>query len=321
MSHRYRSLFWPIVLIGIGLVWLLSNLNFIQPVTIESLLRLWPILLIVVGLDMLIGRRSPWLGGMIGLIAVGAVVFILAFGPALGLTIAARTTTERITEPIGEAKAAQVSLWLADRPAVLRSLSDSNALLDATLTYEGVLNFDVSGTTYKEVSLSRSLQGSTSFVANGDWQIGLTPEIPLDVWIDGGSGSAELDLSQLDLQSFQMDVGSGMVRLSLPAVKQPYQAEIEGGSGSLELNLAQGAHIKLILDTGSGMVNVRVPRDAAVRVEVQDSGSGLVTLRAELERLNGTGDEGVWQTPGYSLAEKQIEIVVTDLGSGNLDVR
>jgi hypothetical protein len=322
MSRGYRSLFWPIVLIGVGVIWLLSNLNLIPTVTIEGLLHLWPILLIVIGLDMLIGRRSSWLGGLIGLGAIGLVIFILAFGPSLGFNMAAPTMTQRVTEPLGTAQSAQVSLWLSERPTILRALSDSNALIDATVTYEGVLHFDVSGTTDKIVSLRRDRQDNFSLSADGtSWQIGLTTAIPLDLAVDGGSGSADLDLSLLDLKHLRLDAGSGMMTVSLPASKQPYEAEIEGGSGSLNINLAPDADVRLRFDTGSGMIGVHVPRGAAVRVEIQDSGSGIATLRAGLERVNGTGDEGVWQTPGYSTAAHKIEIVVTDFGSGNFDVR
>lgn len=322
MSRGYRSLFWPIVLIGVGVIWLLSNLHIIEAVTIESLLRLWPILLIVIGLDMLIGRRSSWLGGLIGLGAVALVVFILVFGPSLGFNTAKPTVTERVTEPLDAAQSAQVSLWLSERPTIVQALSDSNALLDATLTYEGVLHFDVTGTTDKIISLRRERQGDFSFSMDGtSWNIGLTPKIPIDLMVDGGSGSADLDLSLLDLNRLRLDVGSGAMTVSLPAAQQPYEAEIEGGSGSLDVNIAPDADVRLRFDTGSGMIRVQVPQGAAVRVEIQDSGSGMATLRAGLERINGTGDEGVWQTPGYSSAAHKIEIVVTDFGSGSFDVR
>ncbi len=71
-----RGLFWPLVLITIGLVFLLVNYGLIPGVTALSLLGLWPLLLILVGVDIAIGRRWP-------LAALGIDVAVIALGLAL----------------------------------------------------------------------------------------------------------------------------------------------------------------------------------------------------------------------------------------------
>jgi len=52
-------MFWPLVLIGVGLMFLLGNYGLIQPVSFLSLLALWPVLLILLGLDIAFARRWP----------------------------------------------------------------------------------------------------------------------------------------------------------------------------------------------------------------------------------------------------------------------
>ena len=47
-SFQYRSLFWPILLIGVGVVWLLGNLGYIPMPSLRMLIRLWPLILIVI---------------------------------------------------------------------------------------------------------------------------------------------------------------------------------------------------------------------------------------------------------------------------------
>lgn len=74
---RPRSLFWPILLVGVGIIWLLSNLGIIQTVSIGSVLKLWPLLLIVLGIEILFSRRYPWVGAVVGLVAIGVVVTIM----------------------------------------------------------------------------------------------------------------------------------------------------------------------------------------------------------------------------------------------------
>ena len=65
-NKGYRSLFWPLVLIGVGVIWLLGNLGVISWTNLTVLFRLWPLLLIAIGLDLLIGRQSPAIGALIG---------------------------------------------------------------------------------------------------------------------------------------------------------------------------------------------------------------------------------------------------------------
>ena len=274
-ERRYRSLFWPVLLIGVGIVWLLANLGYVQPVSINAVLRLWPILLIVVGLDILIGRRSALLGAIIGLLAVGAVIAILLFGTTIGINDANGVITERFNTPIAEAKSARLDLSLGDRHTNIYALSDSDDLIDATLTHAGTIQFDVSGTTEKLVKLSQVWDGGMIFFDGNmsGWEIGLTPSIPLDLTVDGGSGSSELNLSTLKLNSLNIDMASGSSRIQLPG-GDSYEAKMESGSGSFQVTIPENADLVMYVDSGSGSVDIRLPADAAVRVEVRDDGSG-----------------------------------------------
>ena len=78
------SLFWPMVLIGVGTVWLLTNIGVFKAENIVVLARLWPLLLIVAGLDLLFGRSSPNLGAIIGIATVVGVLLLMLVGPSLG---------------------------------------------------------------------------------------------------------------------------------------------------------------------------------------------------------------------------------------------
>ncbi|KPK89854.1 MAG: hypothetical protein AMJ88_17020, partial [Anaerolineae bacterium SM23_ 63] len=113
-DFRYRSLFWPIVLIGLGLFWLLGNLGVLPEHSLWTLFRLWPLALIVIGLDIMVGRRSPAIGALIGFGAVALVLVLVFAGPSLGFTPPeTELITERFTESIGNATSARVNLDLA----------------------------------------------------------------------------------------------------------------------------------------------------------------------------------------------------------------
>ena len=56
--RRPHSLFFPLLLIAVGIVMLLNALNMIQGSTLDILLRLWPLLFIAGGLDSLYRREG-----------------------------------------------------------------------------------------------------------------------------------------------------------------------------------------------------------------------------------------------------------------------
>jgi len=73
---------WPILLTGLGVIFLLSNFNIIQMSIWSAVSRLWPVLLIALGLNLLIGRTRGWLSAVLGiglgLLLVAACLWLLA---------------------------------------------------------------------------------------------------------------------------------------------------------------------------------------------------------------------------------------------------
>ena len=78
--YGYRSLFWPIVLIGIGVIALLANMGALDRENLLVLFRLWPLLLILIGIDIMFGRRAPGIGALIGIGGTAAVLGAVALG-------------------------------------------------------------------------------------------------------------------------------------------------------------------------------------------------------------------------------------------------
>ncbi len=320
----YRSLFRPIVLIGVGLVWFLANLNVIPNFNPLALLNLWPLLLIALGLDLLIGRRSPLMGLLIGLVTVGAAIAILIAFPSV--TRGAQYTTDRYTEPVGGATSATIRIDGASQHVQIHSLTDSTNLFEGVIDHLGAMDYNVSGTTQKTISLSER-GGSFNFFFgfpgfNARWDIGLNPKVPLTLNYHGGSGSNQIDLSGLQLTGASFDAGSGSSDITLPASDGAYSVSYSGGSGSLNMNILANADVTVTLDGGSGSLNIHTPNGAAVHLEVRNHGSGSVNHSGALARVSGGSDgkTGVWETSGFASATHKITIIARDLGSGSFNL-
>ena len=323
-KRPYRSLFWPVILIGIGVIWLLGNFNIIPAANINMLVNLWPVILIVIGLDMLFARRSPLAGALIAVLAIAVVIAVLAAGPALGLPAGPTLQSRTISEPIGGAESAEISLDLSSIPTRVGSSKDRANLFEGQIDYYGTLNYNSTGNPNRRISLNHRFSGNLltwDMFANAQWEIGLSPDVPIDLRVDGSSGSSQFDLSGLNLTAFELDQGSGSFTLNLPESVQAYTARIKGGSGSLQLTLPGSGNLTVRLDGGSGSLNLNVPSGTAVRLEVIDNGSGSVNVPSWLNRVSGTGKEGVWESSNYNQAAKKLLIICEDLGSGSFNLR
>lgn len=349
--YRYRSLFWPILLIGVGAAWLLANLGIMPDVNFGFLLRLWPIALIAIGLDILFARRSPVLGALLGLAAVAAVIGLIVFAPQLGIETSADLKTREFDEPIGSANEARVVLDLERYPTTVGSSVSSNSLFEAELDTFTDVRFTARGESSKTVTIEPVSDVGFNFNwldelgRDARWEINLSPELPIDLSIDVGSGSAKLYLEDLDLSNLEIDGGSGSSDVSIPASSSAYDVSIDGGSGSFDVEVERGAAIDATIsvgsgswdviigadvegsfdiDGGSGSTHIDVDGDVGVRVVVRDSGSGSVRVPSDYELVDDLNDNdrdtGIWESDNYNSASHQVEISF-DPGSGSFTVR
>jgi hypothetical protein len=285
--------------------------------------KLWPLLLIAGGLDLLIGRRLPIFGALFGLATIGLVIFILVAGVQLPGARPVGVVTERLHAPLESAKSAHVILDLWSDPARVFALNDSAELLDANVTHTGQVDLTTTGSTEKTVRLEHRADFNPEFFTFGSpdqrADIGLSSAIPLELTINSASGSQDLNLNGLNLTAFNLDAASGSLSLTLPKSAASYPVRLNAASGSINLNVQDGASFKLKLDSASGSISFHLPQNAAVRIDVQDNGSGSLTVQSGFNKISGSDNEtGVWETPGYATAGSQIEITVTNFGSGSI---
>ena len=83
---KERSLFWPLVMIATGFVWLMINMGRIPVENLWALTHAWPFLLMAIGLGLII--RSYWRfgGKLTSLLIVAGAVLAIIFAPQLGWT-------------------------------------------------------------------------------------------------------------------------------------------------------------------------------------------------------------------------------------------
>ena len=301
-----RSLFWPILLIGVGVLLLLNNLGIVAWNTWNLIWRFWPLILVAIGIDVLFGQRSA-LGAILSGLLVLAIMAVIAgavfFADQLPMISRyaedAPWETAHVEHALGNFDAAEVFIDYTSLPGNLYALEDSEYLIEGDLAYQGELVFEVDqrGST-AEVTLDSRYTGTwTGFQTSphAEWEIGLSPEIPLEITLDSGSGSCLFDLTDLIVEDFLLDSGSGSIQLILPE-DQSFDFRLDSGSGSLRVDLPEDTGVRVVLDSGSGSFN---------------PGNDFDLVSGE---RNG---DGVWESENYDDANFIIEMTI-DQGSGSI---
>ncbi len=326
------SLFWPLVLIAAGVYFLLQNLGIAPTLNWATALSLWPLVLILIGLNLVVRQAPRPLGTLlsllVGIVAVGAFGYVLLTDAE---TLSARFGLPRTGQVIREEIA-----WAADVASVtatidfhvpggeMSALSDSADLIAGTVSYTDRLIFtrDVQG---DEAVIRLDTEGTggvffgpmiTNYSQADRWRIGLSPNVPLDLRVDVGSGPVTLRLEGLELTDLVVDGGSGRTEIALPAGS--YDANLDVSSGAVGLTLPAGGAQNLVIDGGSGALTIRLPAGMAARVEL-DPGSGAFRPDARFSQVSAGENNEIWETEGYATAAERVDLTI-DQGSGAIRI-
>jgi hypothetical protein len=305
--HR-PGLVGPALLILVGGALLLGNLGLLRA-DWWGLLRLWPAVLILVGLDML-ARHSRWGSLLVAVLIIALLAglfYVMVAGPggAPSLFAAGAVGGERLTREVSQdlAGATEVDVNLRIGAGELRvtALEDSPRLLEGTLGYPDgwqppSLSYQVTGGVGRLELASRRTPGwalPLGPAAGETWALALTREVPLNISVDAGASTSELDLRALSLKSLRVKAGVGRMEVYFPSEGAEMAARIDGGVGELVLHIPEGVAARVTVDGGLGSLSLS-PRFRPSR-------------------------EHTFETAGYGTAESRLDLRV-DGGVGSLRV-
>ncbi|PKO17807.1 MAG: hypothetical protein CVU39_04810 [Chloroflexi bacterium HGW-Chloroflexi-10] len=331
---RHRSIFFPILLIMLGVFFLLSNMNMIPGDAWSLVVRFWPVVFLIGAIEDLINFK--WVGAVFNT-GIGVVLLLANLGyfpwtawqmifrlwPLLiiawGLDIAFRGQSI-----VGSLIGISISVvivgglvWFALQ-GPLTGVGETTKL---TYAIDGVRE----GHLYFQPSVGKlsieSFQSKTELVRG---EVTLAEEENFEEKFDVRNGSAELSLSSrgiVVLPSRQIDNGFPW---NLEINDQvPFTMEVEQGVGKqeLELNGLNISDLNITLGVGSvevtlpveeffegqiecavGEIIVRIPENLAVKIE-------LDTAISSLSLSSGLSKDGDWVYSPAGLKSKNPSVL------------
>ena len=299
-----RGVAAPALLIGLGTALLLNNAGLWAWDAWGVLWRFWPLLLVAAGIDLVIGGRSS-LGSVRGKSAARFSAFgllwllaLLAVGAwVLGPKVAGEGSfaTERIAQSADGARQAHIVIEPAVADLRIGALSASSRLVEGALSTRSDLRVvstyavnDGTGTFTLKTVGAAVIPGFAGVPSHSTWELELNRDLPIALEVSLGAGSADLDLTDINVTDLRVNVGAGKATVVLPR-QGHLVGSIRGAVGEIVIVIPKGVAARIRANAGLG--SVEAPREIAAR-------------------------EGTYITPGYDSAEGRVELDVTQaLGS------
>ena len=310
-----RPLVGPLVLVSVGLLLLLNNLD-VAPWSIwATLWPFWPLLLVLLGLEALTtGRLSwGWLVLTLVLVGIGGVMInaLGAFGGRAGPERPVGPPRSQFRQELGGAARGVVRVEYGGGNVNIGPLDDvpDRASPAAGVLAEGRAYGDAAAgleTRYRVRDGIGDLQVESS---DGDgfprawaaWDrseprgldLRLSRSVPLELRLEAGAAEVSLDLRDLQVADLRVETGASRGSIVLPATGRT-RARIEGGATAL---------------------TIVVPEGVAARITVD---SGLSDVRVDEARFPRQGRD--YRSPDYDTAERRVDLAIS-VGAARIDVQ
>jgi len=305
-ARRRRGVFWPLLLIALGLLFLLQTMGFISGVSWLAIASLWPILLILIGLDIAFAGRwpVPTLVAEVLVIAVGLA--LVAYAPNLGPGVFVFGGSGPGESDVTVPRSGATELDLTLNAGATRAYRVSGGATELVQAHsaDADLRLRTTGTSRLNVRLDQvTPNGFIRPAGEADIQVQVASDVPTSLTINAGAGQFDIDLSDIHVRTADVNVGASSMRFVLPKPTGDVPIDMNGGASNITLTVPDG-----------------------VEARISTSG-GLISLRSDNPRLGDTGSSrGVFagktsvETSGYATAHDRVTLTIT-AGASSIVIR
>jgi hypothetical protein len=301
---KYKHLFWAIILISIGLLFLLGNFGIIHFNWI-SFWRLWPLILIFWGIAIL-----PLKDMYKFILLITCVVLTIVFFNRID-----KTTPWYLNFHRGFSDE-DLKLWDSERDnEATYNYKDQNLVVPFdSLSSKGILNLDatagnftISGTTNDFLAFNKSGDIGNYELTSSDLKGTKTITLKMNegsVRHNIKKNSVDIRLNQKPAWNLDLNIGAAEMDLDLSEYKID-TAEFNAGASSIEIKLGDKNPLTVLnFDAGASSITVKVPKTSGCQVS-----SESFMVSKEFEGLEKVRDN-VYQSPAFAASKSKILITV-----------
>lgn len=286
----------PIILIILGGIFLLNNLDILPWSIWTNLWKFWPIILILIGVEYLIGQSISLKTTLILLALIFIIPVIFAINPFTKNPLSTEKLT--ISEPLSDLTKAKV---IIDFPATnlnIKAAKNSSKLIEGEISFSKAADkpkVEVEESFGQRiVKISQPTSNGLPFISSlrNETQLFLTDQIPLEIQINTGASKEKIDLSALRVDYLEIN------------------------SQASDLNIAfNGLYSsRAKIKTKASNLNIKIPKDAATRITI-DSKVKNLSIDSRFEKKNGE-----YKTKDFDKAFTRLDIRIESV-AGSITIK
>lgn len=293
---RRRHVMGPIILLSVGILLLLNNLDLVSWSIWRDLWPYWPLLLVLLGIEAFVTGRVAW----------GTLVLLIVLLPLAGLAVsfgsigsrwsdATRAGPDRLTSTLRQtmngASSASVRIEYgvgALDVGPLPTSAGDDALAEGQVFGHGSAGFDSRYDVRDGRGTLRIASRNGDGMADaGRLDLRLNRSVPLDLQVEAGVADTTLNLADLKVSNLTLETGVSRTRVVLPSHGQT-TARIEGGASAITLEIPPGVAAQISVD------------DSANVLQIDESRFPSVT--------GGSRDRREYRSPNFDAAPDRVTI-------------
>lgn len=310
---KYERIIWGVVLLFVGGVLLLDNLNVIEFYW-RNVWGFWPIFLIIGGVNMLLNRNGSQTGSMVSL---AILIITLAF-----LFVKGQEKPQG-RGWLGFWKDKNVDIdWdqdNSDGDVKTEKLSFSESFVPADGSKNAILNLSGGGTSFKLHDVTDSLFEASVNKKKGNFSLTKTSTDTTNTltfkmndrsykgnknnWtFNSGGNKVDVRLNTAPQWTLNLTIGAGELDFDLTKYKIR-TLNFDGGAADLKIRVGDLLPIADVnIKTGVANVEIKVPQESGCRIKT-NTGLASKDFKGFVKK-----DDGYYETPNYSTSKNKVFI-------------
>ncbi|MDI6816768.1 MAG: hypothetical protein QME41_06215 [Actinomycetota bacterium] len=249
------------ILIGtIGVVLLYNTLGIVPYHFWLELIALWPVLIIALGFSILGGvTRNRIIAALPTLIIIATLLFALFYMDGPLRPRIELTSVNKSRDAISGVKTGEATIDFAVGELDIGSTGMLYDLNAREFGDERGPQIDFSRTDDK-VEIELKARDDVRFYKWDEqraWNLMLSKDIDWRLKVDAGVSDSDLDLSELDVSSVEIDGGVGSIRVRIGDRSERVDAKIDTGVSECRIMVPKSSGVRLSLDRGLSAVDFR----------------------------------------------------------------
>lgn len=301
---KNRSIFWPLVLIATGVIWLLVSMGQIPSANLWAVTHILPFILIALGLGIILRAYWEYAGMFVSLLVIAGAVMAIMYAPQFGWDNGPDWVVWNTgPEFSGGVKGSGIL------KAETREVSDFNAIsigypADVTIKQGDKVSVSIEAENNLLPQLTTEVRGDTLHLENNErnWNQRVNPTQPVKLTITviglkevSFPTAGKISIDGLEANSLRVSV-SGAGDISLNDVKLGTLELVISGAGNI---FAKGEADEMRMRiSGLGDFNGGSLKTQSADVTISGAGNATVRVESNLEaRISGAGSISYYGDP------------------------